>query len=81
MAKRSSTQKKASPKPALRQYREKNDLSAEGAGKKIGVAGSTWRSFENGNREVDGDTAKLIEERCGVDRASIRPDLFERTEA
>lgn len=75
------SQKTAAPKPALREYREANGLSCEEAGAKIEVAGTTWRSYENGNREVDGDTAKLIEERCGVPRSKIRADLFEKATA
>lgn len=80
MAKKKAAQKPP-PKPALREYREKNGLSADDAGAKIGVKGVTWRSYENGNREVDGDTAVLIEEKCGIGRARIRPDLFEKLAA
>lgn len=80
MRKKRAAQKFA-PKPALREYREQNDLSCEEAGAKIGVAGTTWRSYENGNREVDGDTAVLIEERCGIERSRIRTDLFQKAAA
>lgn len=81
MHKKRQHQKRFNPKPALREYREKNGLSCDEAGAKIGVKGVTWRSYENGNREVDGDMAKAIEEQCGVERAKIRPDLFERAAA
>jgi transcriptional regulator with XRE-family HTH domain len=73
--------KKASPKAVLREYRQANKLTADQVGRKIGVAGSTWRSFENGHREVDGDTAVLIEKKLGIDRAEVRADLFERRAA
>jgi transcriptional regulator with XRE-family HTH domain len=63
---------------ALRSYRKKNRLTAREAGAKINAAATTWRSYENGHREVDGDTAVLIEKKCGVDRILIRPDLFRR---
>jgi hypothetical protein len=45
------------------------------------LCGKTWRSFENGHREVDGDTAVLIEKKLGIDRAQVRADLFERAAA
>jgi transcriptional regulator with XRE-family HTH domain len=70
--------RRSKPKMALRAYRKKNNLTAEQAGAMIHVAASTWRSYENGSREVDGDTAVLIEKRCGVDRILIRSDLFRR---
>jgi transcriptional regulator with XRE-family HTH domain len=73
--------KKVAPKVALREYRQARKLTADQVGKKIGVAGSTWRSFENGHREVDGDTAVLIERKLGIDRARVRADLFERVSA
>lgn len=72
--------KKFTPKAVLRSYRKKHSLTADDAGRKIGIAGTTWRSYENGSREVDGDTAVLIEKECGVDRVLIRPDLFRRVQ-
>jgi predicted transcriptional regulator len=66
----------ASPKGALRSYRVKNKLSAGVVAEKLGIATSTLRSYENGNREVDGDLAVKIEKTLGIDRVLIRPDLF-----
>lgn len=71
----------AKPKAALREFREKNGLSAEDVGRKIGCAESTWRSYENGNREVDAETAIKIEEVLGIPREDIRADLFRREAA
>ena len=71
----------AKPKTALRGYRAQKDLSAEEVARKLGIAESTLRSYENGNREIDGDTAVLIEDRLGIPREDIRPDLFKREAA
>ena len=71
----------AKPKAALREYRERHSLTCEEAGRKVGIAESTWRSYENGNREVDGDMAVKIEAGLGVPREVIRPDLFKREAA
>jgi transcriptional regulator with XRE-family HTH domain len=71
----------ASPKGALRSYRVKNKLSAGVVAEKLGIAASTLRSYENGNREVDGDFAVKIEKTLGIDRVLIRPDLFRQRRA
>ena len=68
----------ATPKEALRAYRTKNSLSAEKVAKKLGIAASTLRSYENGHREIDGDFAVTIEKLLGIDRDLLRPDLFSR---
>lgn len=65
-----------SEKPALRAYRKKHNLTVDQAGKKIGVAGSTWRSYENGTREVDADMCLLIEKELGIEPSDVRKDLF-----
>lgn len=65
----------------LRAYRKRENLTAEAAAAKVGIAASTWRSYENGNREVDGDTAVHFEKTIGVAREEIRPDLFRRLAA
>jgi ribosome-binding protein aMBF1 (putative translation factor) len=54
----------------------KNGLSANVVAGKLGIATSTLRSYENGNREVDGDLAVKIEKTLGIDRVLLRPDLF-----
>lgn len=67
-------------KPALhplRAYRLEQHLPAVTVAKKLGIARSTLRSFENGNREIDADWAIQIERTLGIPRESLRPDLFE----
>lgn len=61
----------------LRQYRRKHALNCDELGKKVGLAGSTIRSYENGNREVDADTAVMFERKLCIPRSKIRPDLWE----
>ncbi len=61
----------------LRAYRRKNRLKAEVLAKRLGIATSTLRSFENGNRTIDADWAIEIERRIGIPTADMRPDLFE----
>lgn len=65
----------------LRSYRRKNRLKPAQLAKKLGIAPSTLRSFENGNRVIDADWALEIERLIGIDRAEIRPDLFSREPA
>lgn len=71
----------AKPKRALREFRKSKDLTAAEVAKKLGIAESTLRSYENGTREIDGDTAVLIESRLGIPREDIRADLFRREAA
>jgi transcriptional regulator with XRE-family HTH domain len=68
-------------KTALRAYREKHGLSADECGAKVGMSGITWRSYENGHREVDADMALKIERAMGIKPMMVRPDLFRRREA
>ena len=70
--------KKPVPKAALRAYRIAKKLTAAQLAKRLGIARTTLRSFENGHRQVHGDMAVKIEKVCGIDRAEIRPDLFVR---
>ena len=70
--------KKFRKKPALRSYREKNGLTADECGAKVGISGITWRSYENGNREVDADMSLKIERELGIDPVLIRPDMFRK---
>lgn len=65
----------------LRAYRKRHGLSVVAAGKKLGVAGSTFRSWENGNREMTPEMAVEAERELGIERILLRPDVFRRTAA
>lgn len=73
--------KKFSKKTALRAFRRRTNLSADDCGAKVGISGITWRSYENGNREVDADMALKIERAHGIRPVLVRPDIFRRREA
>lgn len=66
----------ASKKGALRAYRKANRLRAEDVAQRLGVAASTLRSWENGNRELPPDMAVKAEKLFGINRVTLRPDLF-----
>ena len=70
--------KVALPKPALRRYRAENQLTAQAVAKRLDIAPSTLRSFENGSRELSGEMAVRIEKRLGINREKLRADLFVR---
>jgi len=72
--------KKAAQKTALRAFRKRSGLSADECGAKVGVTGVTWRSYENGHRQVDADMALKIEKALGIKPVLIRADLFRRNE-
>ena len=73
--------KKVTKKTALRSFRARKGLTADECGEKVGISGITWRSYENGNRQVDADMALKIERAHGIDPLMVRPDLFRRSEA
>lgn len=66
----------ASKKGALRAYRKSNNLKAQEIAAKLGVAASTLRSWENGTREMSAEFAVQCERLFGINRVSLRPDLF-----
>lgn len=66
----------ATKKGALRAYRKTKRLSADDIAKKLGVAASTLRSWENGTRELSPEMAVKIERQFGINRLVLRPDLF-----
>ncbi len=68
--------KKSSVHP-LRAYRLEKHLAPKIVAKKLGIARSTLRSFENGHRAIDADWAIQIERTLGIPRENLRPDLFE----
>ena len=66
----------ANKKGALRAYRKANSLSAADVAGKLGVAASTLRSWENGTREISAEMAVKAERVLGINRATLRADLF-----
>ena len=73
--------RKFTPKPSLRALRKRIGLSADECGAKVGVSGVTWRSYENGHREVDADMALKIERELGLKPILVRADIFRRRAA
>lgn len=55
----------------LRQYRRQKRLTCDELGKQLGFAGSTIRSYENGNREIDAELAVRIEDKLGIPRSKL----------
>lgn len=68
--------KKIKPKLFLRAHWQNQGLTTAGAAKKLRIAESTLRSYENGNREVSADMAVKMEKALGIRREMIRPELF-----
>lgn len=67
----------ADPKPALRRFRRLRKLDPAKAGRLVKISGFTWKAYETGWRQMSGDMCKRFEEKLGIPRAEIRPDLFE----
>lgn len=63
----------------LRLYRESLKLDPAAFAKSLGIAESTLRSLENGNRTITAERAVEIEERTkgGLTRHQLRPDIFD----
>lgn len=66
----------AKPHPVLREYRQKHRLSSAALAKLIGIAESTGRSLENGNRRVTPEMAVEIEKAIGIPRKKLCPEFF-----
>lgn len=66
-----------SPDP-LRAHREANDLSQQEVADKLKISRAMVGLLETGEREYSAEMAILIEEKLGIDRAKVRPDLFKR---
>lgn len=66
----------ASKKGALRAYRKQKGLPTSHVARQLGVATSTLRSWENGTREMTAEMAVRIEKALGINRVTLRPDIF-----
>lgn len=57
-------------------WRKANELSAEAAGKLIGVSKVQWLRLETGDRRIAPERVLLIENLTGISRHELRPDIF-----
>jgi transcriptional regulator with XRE-family HTH domain len=62
---------------ALREYRLERDISCAELAKTLGMAETTLRSYENGNRIISAETAIEIEAAIGIPRSRLRSDLWD----
>jgi len=62
----------------LREYRERCAISTAEMAQKLGIAESTLRSLENGNRTITAELCRNIEvvTKGAVTRADIDPAIF-----
>lgn len=60
----------------LKNWRKAQGLSAEAAGKLIGVSRVQWFRMESGARAVAADKVIDIETLTGISRHVLRPDVF-----
>lgn len=60
----------------LRTWRQSVGLSAEEAGRLIGVSNVQWGRIENGVRQVAADKVLEVERVTGISRHELRPDVF-----
>lgn len=59
----------------LRRYRDSEDITLEELGRRLGVTKSTAWKLERRER-IDADLAVEIEQKIGVPRTELRPDLW-----
>ena len=59
-------------------YRQKNKLTQGQLAERLGKSRQMVSHLENGKREFSAEIAVLIEKHTGIDRVSLRPDLFKR---
>lgn len=65
----------------LRGYREKHQLSQEQLADKLGISRAMVGMLENGERRYTVDMALRIEDRLGINRVLLLPNLFRRRAA
>lgn len=65
----------------LRAYREKNALSQEALADLLGVSRQMVGMLEKGERNFTAEMAVKVEQRLGIDRVLVRPDIFRRKAA
>jgi transcriptional regulator with XRE-family HTH domain len=65
----------------LRAYRENRSLSQEVVAEMLGVSRQMVGMLEKGERNFTAEMAVKIEQRLGIDRVLVRPDIFRRKAA
>ncbi len=60
----------------LKEWRTANQITAEEAGKSIGVSRVQWFRLENGSRKPSPKSAARIEKVTGIPRHELLPDVF-----
>lgn len=65
----------------LKAYRGKHGLSQSDLAVKLGVSRQLVGALETGTRPFTPEMANLIEEKLGINRVVIRPDIFRRRAA
>lgn len=60
----------------LRAYREKHELSQKQVAERLGCSRAMVSHWENDERDYSAEWAVLIEQRLGINRVLLRPDLF-----
>jgi plasmid maintenance system antidote protein VapI len=75
MAKKTPKIKRCEP---LERYCELHGISAAELARRLEMAATTVRSMVNGWRPVTAETAVYIEKKIGVNRDTLRPDIFVR---
>jgi DNA-binding XRE family transcriptional regulator len=62
----------------IRSYRTTHDIPPKDLALRLGIAESTLRSIENGNRKVTPDLAVVIEREIGIPCSEFFPEMFAR---
>jgi transcriptional regulator with XRE-family HTH domain len=68
------------PLPALRDFRERNDLSLAALGKLLGVSAAAISRWETGQRRIDDGLVSRVEKVTGIPARKLRPDLAQLIE-
>ena len=68
------------PIPALRDFRERNDLSLAALGKLLGVSAAAISRWETGSRRIDDGLVPKVEKITGIPARKLRPDLAQLIE-
>ena len=68
------------PASPLKTYREKHQLTQQELADRIGISRALAGMLETGAKPCTVNTALMIEEKLGIDRAEMLPEVFKREE-